>query len=204
MPKKPAGRSRKTPGRAPRAAPPTRTARAKSARTGGAGRRVVEPRPSRTPRSAVRPVTRPPVTKAVVAKVVSTASARIRPLTKRDLDEFRRLLEAERERLANELEIISDRMPEVEQVSVDASGGYDEALADVASETFEREKGIAIEQNVNHLLQQVEEALVRLDEGTFGTCQVCGQPIHRDRLKALPYARLCIQCKAREEQAIPR
>jgi RNA polymerase-binding protein DksA len=145
------------------------------------------------PKSAVRPAAKSasPVPKA-------------RPLTKRELDEFRRLLEAERNRLSEELEAIEEHLPEVEQVSVDASGGYDEDLADIASDTFEREKGIAIENSVQDLLQQVEEALGRIDEGTFGICEMCGQPIHPDRLRALPYARLCINCKAREEQAIPR
>jgi RNA polymerase-binding protein DksA len=127
-----------------------------------------------------------------------------RALSKRELDEFRRLLEAERDRLAEELEAIEEHQPEVENVALDASGGYDEDLADVASDTFEREKGIAIENSVQDLLHQVEEALARIEEGTFGTCEVCGQPIHPERLRALPYARLCINCKAREEQAIPR
>lgn len=114
------------------------------------------------------------------------------------------MLDAERERLSEELEAIEEHLPEVEQISLDASGGYDEDLADVASDTFEREKGIAIEHSVQELLEQVEDALGRIEEGTFGICEACRQPIHPDRLKALPYARLCINCKAREEQAIPR
>lgn len=127
-----------------------------------------------------------------------------KPLGKRELAEFRRLLHAERDRLTEELEAIEEHLPEVEQVSVEASGGYDEDLADVASDTFEREKGFAIENSVQELLEQVEEALDRMKDGTYGTCEVCGQQIHPDRLRALPYARLCINCKAREEQAIPR
>jgi RNA polymerase-binding protein DksA len=148
---------------------------------------------TRTPRSAVRPTAK-----------AAAAVPKGRALSKRELDEFRRLLEAERERLTEELEAIEEHQPEVENVALDASGGYDEDLADVASDTFEREKGIAIENSVNDLLHQVEEALARIEEGTFGTCEVCGQPIHPERLRALPYARLCINCKAREEQAISR
>ncbi|MGQ0548067.1 MAG: TraR/DksA family transcriptional regulator [Armatimonadota bacterium] len=127
-----------------------------------------------------------------------------KPLGKRELAEFRRILQSERDRLAEELEAIEEHLPEVEQVSVEAGGGYDEDLADVASDTFEREKGFAIENSVQELLEQVEEALERMKDGTYGTCEVCGQQIHPDRLRALPYARLCINCKAREEQAIPR
>jgi DnaK suppressor protein len=127
-----------------------------------------------------------------------------RPLTKREVNEFKRMLEQERDRLTEELEAIEEHLPEVEHVSVDTSGAYDEDLADVASDAFEREKGIAIENSVQNLLQQVEEALGRIEDGAFGTCEICGQPIHPDRLKALPYARLCINCKEREEQAISR
>lgn len=198
MPSKPAGRSRKAPKKAPpaaatarkrattaRAAVPSRS-RAEAARAGGS-------RAARTPRSAVRP-----------AGKAAADAPKGRTLSKRELDEFRRLLEAERDRLAEELEAIEEHQPEVENVALDASGGYDEDLADVASDTFEREKGIAIENSVNDLLHQVEEALARIEEGTFGICEVCGQPIHPERLRALPYARLCINCKAREEQAIPR
>ncbi|MGQ0571491.1 MAG: TraR/DksA family transcriptional regulator [Armatimonadota bacterium] len=149
-------------------------------------------RPARVPKSAIRPAAK------------SRPGQKSRGLTKRELDEFRRMLDAERDRLSEELEAIEEHLPEVEQISLDASGGYDEDLADVASDTFEREKGIAIEHSVQELLEQVEDALGRIEEGTFGICEVCKQPIHPDRLKALPYARLCINCKAREEQAIPR
>jgi RNA polymerase-binding protein DksA len=158
-------------------------ARAKAGRTGSQRVKAVT---SRVPKSAVRPAAKP------------------RALTKRELDEYRRLLEAERNRLTDELEAIEEHLPEVEQISLDASGGYDEDLADVASDTFEREKGIAIESSVQELLQQVEEALGRIEDGSYGACEMCGQAIHPDRLRALPYARLCINCKALEEQAIPR
>jgi RNA polymerase-binding protein DksA len=195
MPSKRAAGSRKAPKPARRAPAPTPKARAKGSSTTAARARVANTRSvsaGRTPRSAVRPT----------AGAATTVKAR--PLTKREMDEFRRLLEVERQRLSDELEAIEEHLPEVENISVDASGGYDEDLADVASDTFEREKGMAIENSVNELLQQVEEALGRLEDGSFGICEICEQPIHPDRLRALPYARLCINCKAREEQTIPR
>lgn len=139
-----------------------------------------------------------------VAVKVGSRSAPARALSKKELSEFRKVLEAERDRLTEELEAIEEHLPEVEQVSMDTTGGYDEDLADVASDAFEREKGFAIENSVQELLNQVEEALNRMDEGTYGLCEVCGQPIHPERLRALPYARLCIECKAREEQTASR
>ncbi|MBI3997943.1 MAG: TraR/DksA C4-type zinc finger protein [Armatimonadetes bacterium] len=151
-----------------------------------------------------RPMRVKPATMTRLSKGALVSAAKAKPLTKRELEEFRRMLEAERDRLSDELEAIEEHLPEVEQVAMDATGGYDEDLADVASDTFEREKGFAIENSVQDLLTQVEEALGRIEEGTYGICEICGQPIHPDRLRALPYARLCINCKAREEQATPR
>lgn len=192
MPSKTAGRARTSKRRVGKAARGSRPASAKAARSA---------RPVRTRAQVIRAK---PVRPVRLPKSSSRPAVRGKPLGKRELAEFRRMLEAERERLSAELEAIEEHLPEVEQVSLDASGGYDEDLADVASDTFEREKGFAIENSVQDMLTQVEEALNRLDEGTYGTCEVCGQPIHPDRLRALPYARLCINCKAREEQAIPQ
>ena len=125
-----------------------------------------------------------------------------KPVGRRDLKEFRRLLEDERQRLTDELEAMEEHTPELEaQVGLDLAGSYDEDFADVATDTFEREKGLAIESSVQALLNQVEEALARLEEGTYGICLNCGRPIHPARLRAIPYAKLCIDCKAREERA---
>jgi RNA polymerase-binding protein DksA len=194
MPSKTASRARASKRRAVRAGRRSRPVRAKSARSArpiAARARVIRAKP-------VRSVGLPK------PKNSSRSAVRARSLGKRELAQFRRMLVAERDRLSEELEAIEEHLPEVEQVSMDASGGYDEDLADVASDTFEREKGFAIENSVQDMLTQVEEALSRMDEGTYGICEVCGQPIHPDRLRALPYARLCINCKAREEQAIPQ
>ncbi|MBI3976120.1 MAG: TraR/DksA C4-type zinc finger protein [Armatimonadetes bacterium] len=125
-----------------------------------------------------------------------------KPMGKRDQKEFRRLLEDERDRLTEELEALEEHTPEVEhQVGMDLGGSYDEDFADVAGDTFEREKGFAIESSVQALLTQVEEALARLDKGRYGICENCGRAIHPARLKAIPYAKLCIDCKSREERA---
>lgn len=128
--------------------------------------------------------------------------AKARPLTKKELAEFRRQLEEERTRLLEELEAMEEHTPEVEdQVGMDIGGGYDEDLADVASNTFEREKGLALESSVQQMLAQVEDALSRIDEGTYGFCQRCGDPIDIARLRVLPFATLCIRCKELEERS---
>jgi RNA polymerase-binding transcription factor DksA len=71
--------------------------------------------------------------------------------------------------------------------------------ANVASETFEREKDFSILEQVEAELADVDRALRRLDDGTYGTCEACGQPISDERLEAMPAARFCIVHQAEAE-----
>jgi len=167
---------------------------AKSARSKTGLRRAERLHSAAAPKAAKPKATRP------AASARGTAKAR--PLTKKELGEFRRLLEDERGRLLEELEAMEEHTPEVEdQVGMDIGGGYDEDLADVASNTFEREKGLALESSVQQMLAQVEDALGRIDDGTYGICQRCGDPIDIARLRVLPFAMLCIRCKELEEKS---
>lgn len=174
----------------------------KTAKHAKAGlRRTTRPNASRGRKAAPRP--------SAKARAAAPAADRTaprgkppRPLTKKELAELRKLLEDEKRRLMEELEAMEEHTPEVEdQVGMDIGGGYDEDLADVASNTFEREKGLALESSVQQMLAQVEEALVRMEEGTYGICQRCGNPIDVARLRVLPYATLDIRCKELEEKA---
>ncbi|HEV7209919.1 MAG TPA: TraR/DksA family transcriptional regulator [Mycobacteriales bacterium] len=93
----------------------------------------------------------------------------------------------------------------------EASASYDKALregdqgtgddqADAGSATFEREHELSLAANSRDLLAQVERALQRLDAGTYGSCEVCGKPIGKERLKAFPKVTLCLTCKQRENR----
>jgi len=73
--------------------------------------------------------------------------------------------------------------------------------ADVGTELFEREKDLSILEQVDARLALVERALQRLDDGTYWTCEVCGEPIGAERLEALPAATLCVRDQARAERA---
>lgn len=72
---------------------------------------------------------------------------------------------------------------------------YDNHPADIASETFEVEKGIALEANEMALLDKIDDALKAIDEGSYGKCQTCGKEIAKERLDFLPYALNCINCQ---------
>ncbi len=73
-----------------------------------------------------------------------------------------------------------------------SSGGTDNHLADTASETYERELDEGLEEDASRQLREVEEALARIDDGTFGTCSACGKEIGEERLEAVPWTTLCI------------
>ena len=114
--------------------------------------------------------------------------------------EFARLLLEERKRLVEELAEIEQHQVKTEEKPVADVAGYEDDLVDVATETFEREKELAIESNVQGMLKMVDEALQRVRNGTYGICVGCGKAIDSNRLRAIPYTRLCIKCKEREER----
>jgi DnaK suppressor protein len=82
----------------------------------------------------------------------------------------------------------------------DAVGDAGDDQADVGAKTFEREHELALTHNARELLAQTERALGRIDAGTYGTCESCGDPIGKARLQAFPRATLCVRCKQREER----
>ncbi len=121
------------------------------------------------------------------------------PITERDYPEFRALLLAERERLLKELTAMGQQLRQVEELGLVEQSSEDD-YGDVATEAFEREKGFALETSVQGMLRMVEDALRKLETGRYGICERCGQPIGIERLRALPFATLCIRCKTEEER----
>ncbi len=118
-----------------------------------------------------------------------------------DTQEFRRLLNEERARIVAAIDNIHHENPsslgdETQELSV----GYDQHPADVASETHDREVEYTLEDNAEQVLAGIDAALIRVDEGTYGTCQRCARPIGEDRLRARPWATLCIDCQRLQER----
>ena len=89
-----------------------------------------------------------------------------------------------------------------ESESVGEISSYDQHQADMGTETFEREKDLSILEQVEAELADVEHALRRLDDGTYGTCEVCGKAIPDERLEAMPAARLCLEHQAEAEREV--
>ena len=116
-----------------------------------------------------------------------------------DLDRFRNTLESEQTRLRHALQSVNHDSSLIEETG-DLAIGAGDHLADSATETFMRELDEGLEENAEHLLVEIDDALRRIDAGTYGVCAVCGRPIGEERLKAVPYATLCIDDKRAKER----
>jgi DnaK suppressor protein len=109
-----------------------------------------------------------------------------------DTSRFRDQLLAERERVVRAIENLrSENAAATEDI---ADESQDQHLADVATETYDRELGDSLEENSEQVLDEIDAALRRIDDGTYGTCTNCGKQIPEERLEALPWASLCIDC----------
>ena len=113
---------------------------------------------------------------------------------------LRRQLEEQRQRLQQELRDLDQQQePTRDSRLAREQTGYGNHMADDATQTFEDEKDLALKQHLEGMLAQVEEALHRFDLSTYGRCENCGQEIDPARLEAIPWATLCLRCKARSE-----
>jgi DnaK suppressor protein len=115
-----------------------------------------------------------------------------------DTERFRTLLQHERGRVERALGNLQDENPG--SIEDEEEETFDNHLGDAATITFDREMDYSLEENSGHVLAAIDEALKRIEEGTFGTCARCGKPIAEARLEAMPYATKCIDCKRLEER----
>ena len=116
-----------------------------------------------------------------------------------DTDRFRSLLLEERARVAHALGYLHEENPGT-ITEGEEEETFDNHLGDAATVTFNREMDYSLEDNSGHVLRAIDDALKRLDEGSFGTCARCRNPISEERLEAMPYATKCIDCKRLEER----
>lgn len=126
-------------------------------------------------------------------------------MNKKDLKRFEKRLLEERERLLQNMAHLENRVLNKNQK--DSSGdlsAYSFHMADLATDASEREKAFLFASKEGRLLYHIDEALRRLYRNEYGVCQTCGESISKERLEAVPHARLCIQCKEAEEKAKQR
>jgi RNA polymerase-binding protein DksA len=139
----------------------------------------------------------------VKAPTKKTAPARLAvradesPWTAKELAEVRAELEADVRRLRSEVNLAEH---DIADLLRDAGDGAGDDQADAGSKTFEREHEMSLANNTRDMLLQAERALARIDNGTYGICENCGNPIGKARLQVFPRATLCMACKQREER----
>jgi len=132
------------------------------------------------------------------AVLPSPSMAQREALTKKELEELRASLLKEQEELRSQLAELEASTFSSPQSDISGETSFDEEYADSGTATFERERDLSVENNIKDLLDKIDKALSRMDEGTFGICERCGKPIEKARIKALPYASLCIKDKQAE------
>jgi RNA polymerase-binding protein DksA len=117
-----------------------------------------------------------------------------------DTEHLRQRLQEERKRVVDAIENIHTENPGSIADETEELTFQDNHLGDVATATFDREMASTLEDNSNHVLAEIDAALARIENGTFGICERCGDPIAPERLEALPWATLCIEDKRKQER----
>ena len=119
---------------------------------------------------------------------------------KREMREFKELLLALRARLQGDVDGLADSA--LNTTRKEASGDLSSMpihMADIGSDSYEQEFTLRLLENEEETLAQVEAALERFDEGSYGLCLECGQLITKERLRVIPYTPLCIKCASKRE-----
>jgi RNA polymerase-binding transcription factor DksA len=117
-----------------------------------------------------------------------------------ELDGYQKVLLDEKERLSSALEYLRTENPGAEDEEVPEIVSLEAHLAEAGALTLDREIDYSLEEVTLERLKAVEEALERIAAGSFGLCTSCGGKIAAERLEALPWTNLCIDCKRREER----
>ncbi len=122
-------------------------------------------------------------------------------LTKKELSEFKKIIFKRKEEIDDEIKHISEDT--LKKSQKDASGdisGYTYHMADVATDNYDREFSLGLVSNDRKSLYELEDALKRVEDGSYGICQECKSFIAKTRLKAVPQARLCVKCQQKREK----
>ena len=166
---------------------------------------VVRPLGVLPPEARVKVVEKPVAVRPRPAGLVSApkpATSGVQRVSEKDMKIFEERLLAERQKILKDMGHLENTVLKVNQR--DSSGdlsGYSFHMADAGTDAMEREKAFMFASSEGRLLMEVDDALRRLYRGEYGLCEMCGNPIGRARLEAMPHARLCVSCKELEEKA---
>ena len=122
-------------------------------------------------------------------------------LSKKELKDFKKLILKRKDEILDDIKHISDDT--LKKSQKEASGdisGYSYHMADVATDTYDREFSLGLASNERKLLYELDDALKKIEDGVFGICEDCKVLIAKSRLKAVPQARLCVKCQEKKEK----
>jgi DnaK suppressor protein len=136
--------------------------------------------------------------KSAETKATARKAAAKGTRTAAETEKIRAALAARRDELRAEYNQTLTEITELQRDRLTDSAGDDQA--DTGTKTFEREQEISLANSILERITQVERALERLDDGSYGWCERCGNPIPVERLAAFPSATLCVSCKQLEER----
>ena len=122
-------------------------------------------------------------------------------MEKKELNEFKELLLKKKEALSKGIEhIANDALKTSQRDAAGDLSAYSLHMADMATDNYDREFSLGLADNEQRILHRIEAALEKVDEGTFGLCDLCGKKISKVRLKVVPYAELCVPCQEKLEK----
>jgi DnaK suppressor protein len=122
-------------------------------------------------------------------------------LSKKELGDYKKLLLKRKSEILDAIDHASEETMKKSQK--DASGdisGYTYHMADVATDTYDREFSLGLVSTERKMLYELDDAFKKIEDGSFGICEDCKTPIAKTRLKAVPYARLCVKCQEKREK----
>ena len=120
-------------------------------------------------------------------------------LTARELEEFRQMLLQKRQELVGDVNHLEDEAIRMRQQGGSSTSSMPIHMADIGSDTWEQELTLGLIENERGLLREIDEALQRIEEGTYGVCVATGKPITKARLRAKPWAKYCIEYARKRE-----
>jgi len=120
-------------------------------------------------------------------------------MKKADLEKFKKLLMDKRHAMLEEMGLLGETQASTIKEATGDLSSYSYHMADQGTDHMEREMVFAHTSKGRRLIYHIDEALRRIEDGTYGKCESCGKQIQMNRLKVVPHARLCIECKSKEE-----
>lgn len=121
--------------------------------------------------------------------------------SKKDLVYFKKLILKRKEEIVEQINHISEDT--LKKSQKDAAGdisGYTYHMADIATDTYDREFSLGLASNERKLIYEIDDAVKKIEDGTYGICEGCKNLITKTRLKAIPYARRCLKCQEKTEK----